>query len=74
MKLLAALLQELDGRSALNWIAEQPELPDLVLLDCMMPGMDGKQLYGSWRKPGCTLPQAPADVLCDPQDAKGSAE
>ena len=33
--------QELDGQSALEWMAEQPELPDLVLLDCMMPGMDG---------------------------------
>ena len=35
------LLQEMDARAALDWIAEQPLLPDLILLDCMMPGMSG---------------------------------
>ena len=35
------MVQELDAESALEWIAAQPQLPDLILLDCMMPRMSG---------------------------------
>ena len=33
---------ELDGKDALAWINESKVLPDLVLLDCMMPNMTGE--------------------------------
>jgi CheY-like chemotaxis protein len=36
-----------DGRSALEQIGEQQ--PDLVLMDVMMPGMDGREAYAAMR-------------------------
>ena len=36
---------ELDAREALKWVEESPELPDLILLDCMMPDMSGELRY-----------------------------
>lgn len=33
---------ELDAREALKWVEESAELPDLILLDCMMPEMSGE--------------------------------
>ena len=33
---------ELDGKDALAWINGSKVLPDLVLLDCMMPNMTGE--------------------------------
>ena len=35
---------ELDAREALKWVEDSPELPDLILLDCMMPEMSGGTL------------------------------
>ena len=32
---------ELDAREALKWVEDSPVLPDLILLDCMMPDMSG---------------------------------
>ena len=29
------------GKEALKWVADGKVLPDLILLDCMMPGMSG---------------------------------
>lgn len=29
------------GTEALKWVADGKVLPDLILLDCMMPGMSG---------------------------------
>ncbi|KAK9789210.1 hypothetical protein WJX73_000342 [Symbiochloris irregularis] len=50
--------EELDGQSALDWIAAQPELPDLILLDCMMPNMSGHEFCRELRKtvPDCVVP------------------
>ena len=33
---------ELDGKDALAWINGSKVLPDLILLDCMMPNMTGE--------------------------------
>lgn len=44
--LLSLVLQlhcETSGKEALKWVAEGKVLPDLILLDCMMPGMSGMQ-------------------------------
>ena len=32
---------ETSGKEALKWVADGKVLPDLILLDCMMPGMSG---------------------------------
>lgn len=32
------------GKDALKWVADGKVLPDLILLDCMMPGMSGTPL------------------------------
>lgn len=32
---------ETSGTEALKWVASGKVLPDLILLDCMMPGMSG---------------------------------
>ena len=32
---------ETSGAEALKWISSSKVLPDLILLDCMMPGMSG---------------------------------
>ena len=36
---------ETAGKEALKWVAEGKVLPDLILLDCMMPGMSGTPLH-----------------------------
>ncbi|KAJ9517318.1 hypothetical protein QJQ45_016688, partial [Haematococcus lacustris] len=48
----------MDGREALQWLAEQETLPDLVMLDCMMPVMSGHEFCATLRKviPGSVLP------------------
>jgi CheY-like chemotaxis protein len=33
----------MDAMEALRWLEEQDTLPDLVLLDCMMPFMSGHE-------------------------------
>lgn len=40
--LLLQMHSELDGKDALAWINGSKVLPDLILLDCMMPNMTGK--------------------------------
>ena len=32
---------ETSGKEALKWIEQNKVFPDLILLDCMMPGMSG---------------------------------
>ena len=54
------LLQELNAQDALQWIAEQAEYPDLILLDCMMPGMSGHEFCHELRK---TVPQSLVPVI-----------
>ncbi len=53
-------LQELNAHDALAWIAAQAEYPDLILLDCMMPGMSGHEFCQELRK---TVPQSLVPVI-----------
>ena len=42
--MLSLVLQmhcETSGKEALKWIEQNKVFPDLILLDCMMPGMSG---------------------------------
>jgi CheY-like chemotaxis protein len=39
-----------DGRIALEKIIRQPEMPDVILLDLTMPGMNGLQLIEALRQ------------------------
>ena len=39
-----------DGRIALDKILHQPEMPDVILLDMTMPGMNGLQLIEALRQ------------------------
>ena len=52
--------QELNAQDALAWIAAQEEYPDLILLDCMMPGMSGHEFCRELRK---TVPQSLVPVI-----------
>ncbi len=47
----------MDGHMALDWMEAQDTLPDLVLLDCMMPGMSGHELAA------CLREQLPSNVM-----------
>lgn len=53
-------MQELDAREALAWISDQPQLPDLILLDCRMPGMSGHEFCKELRQ---TVPQSLVPVI-----------
>ncbi|MBM7843406.1 response regulator [Herpetosiphon giganteus] len=35
------IVETTNGREALNWLLDQSKLPNLILLDMMMPEMDG---------------------------------
>ena len=39
-----------NGQEALDWLHEAEHLPSLILLDLMMPVMDGWQFCELWRK------------------------
>ena len=34
------------GKDALEWLDKCKVLPDLILLDCMMPNMSGQAAFG----------------------------
>ena len=51
---------ELDAREALKWVEDSPVLPDLILLDCMMPDMSGQEFCVELRK---TVPDAVVPVI-----------
>jgi putative two-component system response regulator len=57
------------GDSALRAAATQP-LPDLILLDVMMPGMDGHEVLGRLRENPitCEIPVIFVTALSDPED------
>lgn len=40
----------MDGDEAMQWLAVQETLPDLVLLDCMMPNMSGHEFCAELRQ------------------------
>uniref|UniRef100_A0A7S0WIH5 Guanylate cyclase n=1 Tax=Chlamydomonas leiostraca TaxID=1034604 RepID=A0A7S0WIH5_9CHLO len=48
----------MDGVEALEWLLAQDTLPDLILLDCMMPNMSGHEFCSMLRQyiPGSVLP------------------
>ena len=49
-----------DGAAALELVAQSP--PDLVLMDVMMPGMDGREAYLALRS-RADLPQVPVVLM-----------
>jgi CheY-like chemotaxis protein len=49
-----------DGEAALGLVAASP--PDLVLMDVMMPGMDGREAYLAMRSRG-DLPPVPVVLM-----------
>jgi len=44
------LAYQMNGKAALDWLEQQQDLPDLVLLDSDMPGMTGFEVCRSIRK------------------------
>ncbi|KXZ47741.1 hypothetical protein GPECTOR_33g623 [Gonium pectorale] len=48
----------MDGLEALEWLCASETLPDLILLDCMMPNMSGHEFCATLRRviPGNVLP------------------
>ncbi|GIL82425.1 hypothetical protein Vretifemale_11416 [Volvox reticuliferus] len=48
----------MDGLEALEWLCASETMPDLILLDCMMPNMSGHEFCATLRKvvPGNVLP------------------
>uniref|UniRef100_A0A7S3VS63 histidine kinase n=1 Tax=Dunaliella tertiolecta TaxID=3047 RepID=A0A7S3VS63_DUNTE len=48
----------MDGDEAMEWLLLQETLPDLILLDCMMPNMSGHEFCAQLRQhiPGTVLP------------------
>ena len=45
---------ETSGKEALKWVADGKVLPDLILLDCMMPGMSGALPQSTALHKACT--------------------
>ncbi len=45
---LAPALQAMDGQEALQVVSEEDQLPDVILLDVMMPGMSGYEVGSNW--------------------------
>jgi CheY-like chemotaxis protein len=44
------------GEAALAWLHDGHEEPDVILLDLMMPGMDGRQVFQEARRTGVETP------------------
>lgn len=51
-----------DGGAALRWI-ESHGPPSMILLDMMMPGMNGEDFVHALRKLDCNLAQVPVVIL-----------
>ena len=47
---------EADGTAALQWLMQPPERPRAVLLDVMLPGMDGFNIARALRSAGNYVP------------------
>jgi DNA-binding response OmpR family regulator len=45
-----------NGPSALAWLHDGHDEPDVILLDLMMPGMDGREVFREVRRSGITAP------------------
>lgn len=43
----------MDGLEALEWLCASETMPDLILLDCMMPNMSGHEFCSTLRRVGC---------------------
>lgn len=44
------------GQAALQWLAQHPKQPDVVVLDMLMPGMDGLTTLKKMREAGFKMP------------------
>jgi len=61
----------MDGDEAMDWLLAQETLPDLILLDCMMPNMSGhefctllRQVRLRLRTLLCQVQTQPRMLLC----------
>ncbi|MFN8007304.1 MAG: response regulator [Terriglobia bacterium] len=57
-----------DGEGALDAVRRQPERFDVILLDVMLPGMDGFRVVSELRKAGLFLPVLIMTARGQPQD------
>lgn len=60
---------ELDPQKALQWVAASPFLPDIVLVDCMMPGLTGYEFTAKLRE---TVPRTLVPVIMVSAKAEGT--
>ena len=51
----AHMCRAMDGDEAMEWLSSQETLPDLVLLDCMMPNMSGHEFCAELRQVRCLV-------------------
>lgn len=57
-----------DGKTALDWLCRPEANTDVVLLDMIMPGMSGKQLFAEMRQQGSTVPVIVMSGYSDQRD------
>jgi CheY-like chemotaxis protein len=66
-------VQAADGDAALVLLGTLDAMPDLILLDYAMPGMNGLQLAHALRERGVTVPVALVTGYAELADADGAA-
>ena len=66
------LMQAYNGQEALNLLSSMPTLPSLILLDIMMPVMDGIE-FRSQQKKDLRLSAIPVVVMSADSNAKAKA-
>ena len=66
-------IQAADGVAALALLEQPNGMPDLILLDYAMPGMNGLQLARTLRERGITVPVALVTGYAELADSDGAA-
>ena len=59
------VVRRADGQSALDYI--ETEIPDIILIDLMMPGMNGQECIKLLRSRGVKVPIVAFTALDDPE-------